>query len=61
MKRCDCCGGRFGLVRHRHYTFRFCSRSCLEEWKQRQYEKVRRQRFLEWLSQSERSLSRRSA
>jgi hypothetical protein len=30
MKRCDHCGGRFGLVLHRHYTLRFCAKKCLE-------------------------------
>ena len=30
MKRCDECGGRFGLIIYRHFARRFCSRSCKE-------------------------------
>ena len=51
MKRCDQCGGRFGLIRYRHYTFRFCSETCTKAWKRYQYERARRQRFLQWLRQ----------
>jgi hypothetical protein len=50
MKRCNHCGGRFGLVRHRHYTLRFCSENCLEAWKRNQRERAQQQRFLEWLN-----------
>jgi hypothetical protein len=42
MKRCDHCGGRFGLVRHRNYTFCFCSENCLEAWQRCQREKALR-------------------
>jgi hypothetical protein len=28
MKRCDWCGGRFGLVVYRHWARRFCKRLC---------------------------------
>ena len=28
MQRCDHCHGRFGLVSHRCYLKRFCSRKC---------------------------------
>jgi hypothetical protein len=28
MKRCDHCGGRFGLVTHRVIVKLFCSRRC---------------------------------
>jgi hypothetical protein len=51
MKRCDHCGGRFGLVLHRHYTLRFCAKKCLEGWKRDQLDKARRERFLQWLDQ----------
>jgi hypothetical protein len=53
MKRCDHCGGRFGLIRYRHYTSRFCSARCLEHWMQSRLEQVRRMHFLEWLDQKD--------
>jgi hypothetical protein len=28
MRRCDWCGGRFGLISHRRYRKRFCSKTC---------------------------------
>jgi hypothetical protein len=28
MKRCDHCGGRFGLVTHRFFFKRFCRKRC---------------------------------
>jgi hypothetical protein len=28
MKRCDECGGRFGLIVYRHFARRFCRRRC---------------------------------
>jgi hypothetical protein len=28
MKRCDWCGGKFGLICHRHYGKRFCRKPC---------------------------------
>jgi len=28
MKRCDWCGGRFGLIVYRHWARRFCKRRC---------------------------------
>ena len=49
MKRCHNCGGRFGLVRHRHYTLHFCTARCLEVWKRVQSDKARQHRFLQWL------------
>jgi hypothetical protein len=49
MKSCHHCGGRFGLVRHRHYTLQFCTARCLEIWKRVQSDKARQHRFLEWL------------
>ena len=30
MKRCDECGGRFGLIVYRHFAHRFCSSRCKE-------------------------------
>jgi len=28
MKRCDECGGRFGLIVYRHFARRFCRERC---------------------------------
>ncbi len=28
MKRCDECGGRFGLIIYRHFARRFCKQRC---------------------------------
>jgi hypothetical protein len=28
MKRCDECGGRFGLIVYRHFARRFCRKHC---------------------------------
>jgi hypothetical protein len=28
MRRCECCGGPFGLVRHYHFNRHFCSKAC---------------------------------
>jgi hypothetical protein len=28
MKRCDMCGGRFGLIIYRHFACRFCKKRC---------------------------------
>jgi len=32
MKRCDHCGGRFGLVTHRFFLKRFCQRRCKKHY-----------------------------
>jgi hypothetical protein len=61
MKRCHHCGGRFGLVRHRHYTSQFCTARCLEIWKRVQSDKARQARFLEWLLPGTASLTARPA
>ena len=34
MKVCDECGGKFGLVRHHYLRYSFCSRRCLERFKE---------------------------
>jgi hypothetical protein len=60
MKRCDPCGGRFGLIRYRHYAFCFCRARCLESWMQSQRDRVRQLRFLEWLRQGEEAPSAQS-
>jgi hypothetical protein len=32
MKRCDFCGGRFGLVSYRYFRKRFCRKGCRENY-----------------------------
>jgi hypothetical protein len=32
MKRCDHCGGRFGLVTHRLFLKRFCGKRCKKNY-----------------------------
>jgi hypothetical protein len=32
MKRCDFCGGRFGLISHRHFWKRFCRKRCKDNY-----------------------------
>jgi hypothetical protein len=49
VKRCHHCGGRFGLIRHRHFTLQFCTARCLEIWKRGRSDRARQYRFLEWL------------
>jgi hypothetical protein len=48
MKRCDHCGGRFGLVSHRHLWKRFCRKRCKQKYLRNLAEKIeanRRQWF----------------
>jgi hypothetical protein len=33
--RCDCCGGKFGLVLHYSWSRRFCSRHCKQAYQER--------------------------
>ncbi len=30
--RCANCGGRFGLVSHRHFGLRFCRKACKDDF-----------------------------
>jgi hypothetical protein len=45
MKRCDKCGGTFGLIAYRYYARRFCAKSCkalyLKELRQRAHDSAR--------------------
>jgi hypothetical protein len=34
VTRCSFCGGRFGLIRHRHFTKQFCKATCKEQYLQ---------------------------
>ena len=34
MNRCHQCGGKFGLVRHHYLRHPFCSRRCIELFKE---------------------------
>ncbi len=42
-KRCDNCGGPFGLIRQRNGTRQFCSRKCLSAFYHRLVDAIRRQ------------------
>jgi len=48
-KRCDSCGGRFGLVRHRHFWQQFCTKVCKQNRLQKlASEKERKAQLLQW-------------
>jgi hypothetical protein len=42
VKHCDNCGGRLGMVSHRKWSRRFCSRTCKTAFEHRQHDKFRR-------------------
>jgi hypothetical protein len=49
MKRCEFCGGGFGLISHRHFRKRFCRKRCKENYLAARAQKLhfyRRQRFV---------------
>lgn len=50
MKRCHCCQGRFGLIRHYYNRLQFCRTTCVAAYRarlERQIaEKKRRAGFL---------------
>jgi hypothetical protein len=48
MKRCDWCGGKFGLICHRHLGKRFCRKPCKTAHRQRRRQ-IQSARFLHWL------------
>ena len=52
MKRCEECGGSFGLVVYRHFTHRFCRKRCRDRYLTRQHQLVpsARERWLAYLS-----------
>lgn len=33
-QRCSFCGGRFGMIRHRHFLKQFCKAACKEQYLQ---------------------------
>jgi hypothetical protein len=39
--RCDTCNGKFGLVRYRIGTLRFCKKKCKAEWQAREGDQFR--------------------
>jgi hypothetical protein len=51
--RCHLCYGPFGLVRHRIVTLggslHFCSKKCVEEYRERLQQEVRKRKFQDWL------------
>jgi len=48
MKRCDWCGGRFGLIVHRHWARRFCKRRCKVSYIARLHRLARSSDKSEW-------------
>jgi len=48
MKRCDWCGGRFGLISHQHYRKRFCRKTCKAEYVQSR-RRILSLRISQWL------------
>jgi hypothetical protein len=44
VKVCHQCGGKFGLARHLYLRYSFCSRQCLQCFKQRLVERFRYER-----------------
>ena len=52
MKRCDECGGRFGLIVYRHFARRFCRKRCKELYLARlqQFARASKERWTAYLS-----------
>ena len=52
MKRCEMCGGRFGLIIYRHFARRFCRKRCkdLHLARLRQQAQAPKDRWLTYLS-----------
>jgi hypothetical protein len=49
-KRCCQCGGKFGLVRYRFLRQYFCSRRCMERYKELlEAEVLRRKTLFSWM------------
>jgi hypothetical protein len=52
--RCQHCHGPFGLIRRRMLTFSgylvFCSTSCIDEYRKRLQQEVRKRKFHDWLT-----------
>ena len=46
-KRCHCCEGRFGLIRHYYYRLQFCRAKCLATYRARLERQIaeKKQRF----------------
>jgi hypothetical protein len=41
MKRCDCCGGKLGLIVHRKWRLRFCKLACKNSYQLRRRRQIR--------------------
>jgi hypothetical protein len=52
VKVCHQCGGKFGLVRYHYLRNSFCSRQCLQCFKQRQAAEVLRRKLYGWFRHS---------
>jgi hypothetical protein len=52
MKRCDECGGRFGLIVYRYFARRFCRQRCKDSYMAQLRERAQapRDRWLAYLS-----------
>jgi hypothetical protein len=52
MKRCEMCGGRFGLIIYRHFARRFCRKRCKDLYlaRLRQQAHEPKDRWLTYLS-----------
>jgi hypothetical protein len=48
MRRCDCCGGKLGLIVHRKWRWRFCKLACKKAYEYRRRKKIQRGR--PWLA-----------
>jgi hypothetical protein len=52
MKRCEECGGRFGLIVYRYYARRFCRKRCKDLYlaRLRQFAHISKERWSAYLS-----------
>jgi hypothetical protein len=51
MRRCSHCGGQLGLIVHRNWTLRFCSKACKKAYEHKVAEERRAKgRYLAFLT-----------
>jgi hypothetical protein len=51
MRRCNHCGGRLGLIVHRNWMLRFCSKACKKAYEHKLAEQHRAKgRYLAFLT-----------
>jgi hypothetical protein len=51
MRRCNHCNGQLGLIIHREWRLRFCSKACKEAYEQKLDEERAKLRHLAFLAQ----------